>query len=184
MSREVKDEFENISGGWIGIQVHDEGRRTGFKGVGLAPGARIWLDEEEQIATANKPRNEKDNPFANGQLKKTASGQEIGSRRPIGANMPVEEPSPAPEAPAAEQPVEEEEEMSEREKAEHNRKAAAERAVPAAGQPAPSTTEQRQKAPTPPEQVATPEATAAAGQAEQGQRAASERVGTPGAQEK
>lgn len=164
MASSEKSEFENVSGGWIGVQVHDDARRAGFKGIGLKPEGRIWLDEEEQVATANRPRKAEDNPFINGHLKLTASKQEMQNRRPIGDSLEPQAPAPepAPETPqddaapegeetkeeAAEgekpaetppkEPVQKtEEEMTEAEKAAHNRAAAAARAVPSK-QPPPS----------------------------------------------
>jgi hypothetical protein len=212
MASSEKSEFENVSGGWIGVQVHDDARRAGFKGIGLKPEGRIWLDEEEQVATANRPRKAEDNPFINGHLKLTASKQEMQNRRPIGDSLEPQAPAPepAPDEPQAdgapegeeskegtpgdgEQPPEKtepaqksEDEMTEAEKAAHNRAAAAARAVPSK-QPPPSpppttTAASEKKAPTPPEQVGTPEAVAAAGKKPEGKRDSTEHVGTPGAQ--
>jgi len=194
-----KSEFENVSGGWIGVQVRDDTRRSGFKGIGLGPGARVWLDEDEQTVTANRPRNPEDNPFINGHLKLTASKQEMQNRRPIGDSMEPQAPTPPetppeapqgdgqpegapegetpptePEAPAT-PPQKSEEDMTAEEITAANAKAAAARAIPTKQPPAPEPT---------PERVATPEAVAAAGAKPEGKRGPTEQVGTPSAQKK
>lgn len=208
-----KSEFENVAKGWIGVQIRDESRRTGFRGTPVRPGERIWLSVDEQVATANAPREEKDNPFVNGNLKLTASSQEMGNRRPIGddgsATVAPEEPQETPETPpeaegegetpeeppAADEAAQKETEMTEEQIADHNRKAAAQRAIPQAPPPSGSVSQTKQEAaekraageqkpPPTPEQVGTPEATAAAGNPPEGKRAAGEQVGTPDALKK
>jgi hypothetical protein len=75
-------EFRNDSGHVIGVVTR---RAKGeMKGLPLQPGDSVWLDEEEQIATANAPRSDADNPFANGDLKLVTEPQEIVNRRQIG----------------------------------------------------------------------------------------------------
>jgi hypothetical protein len=61
-----KQAFRNDSPGWIGVTViGPEGRP---KGKGVEPGAIEWLSEQEQILTANAPRNAEDNPFVEQKL--------------------------------------------------------------------------------------------------------------------
>ncbi len=188
MSESGINEYENVSGGWIGVKVKDESRRTGFRGHPVSPGGRVSLSEEERVATANAPRKPEDNPFANGALRLIAVDQQSTQARPIGDGEP-QAPEPEPEAapdPEAEKPSAEkpEDEMTEAEKAEHNRKAAAARAVPAREAPkSPPVTAGDGERKTP-ETVATPEAKAAAGGKPEGQRTADETVGTPEAQKK
>lgn len=56
-----KQEFQNQSGGWLGVVVI--GPKGDDRGVSVAPGASVWLSEEEQVLTANAPRKAADNPF-------------------------------------------------------------------------------------------------------------------------
>ena len=76
-----KSEFRNDSGGVQGVVVIREGKEHG---TALKPGESIWLTEEEQIATANAPKKDSDNPFQNGSLTLVTQAQEIANRRPIG----------------------------------------------------------------------------------------------------
>lgn len=77
-----KSEFENTTGGYVGVLVKDHSGR--MKGIPVPPHATIWLDEDEQIATANAPRRDEDNPFTNGQLALRTPATQIANRRPIG----------------------------------------------------------------------------------------------------
>lgn len=83
MSPEAKAEFENTGAGVVGCITIEPG--TGKQsGVPVRPGESIWLSEAEQIATANAPKREKDNPFVNGELTLKTEPQEIANRRPLG----------------------------------------------------------------------------------------------------
>lgn len=191
MSDTSINEYENVSGGWVGVKVEDHTHRTGFRGMPVAPGARVSLSERERVATANAPRREADNPFANGALRLIAVDQQSTQQRPIGDGEPQppeppEEPKPKdlPEeaqgdAQGSQEGQKPESEMTEAEIADHNRKAAAARAVPTKEPPTPPPA-----APAQTEQVGTPDATAAAGKKPEGQRAATEQVGTPEAAKK
>lgn len=96
-------EFRNESGHTIGVVTR---RSKGeLKSLALGPEESIWLDEEEQIATANAPRDDADNPFTNGDLALVTEPKEIVNRRRIGYSqhqqLPApeetpEEPDPAP----------------------------------------------------------------------------------------
>ena len=77
-----RSEFRNVSGGYAGVQVKDHTGR--MRGVPVAPGATIWLDEDEQVATANAPRKDEDNPFTDGTFELLTPAAEIVNRRPIG----------------------------------------------------------------------------------------------------
>lgn len=98
---ERKSKFENVSPGVLGVVQFDmEGKPKGvpvpYKGI-------VFLSEEEQILTANAPRNESDNPFLNG-LKLLARGAEMERARPIGEDQADAGPESAP-APEAEDPA-------------------------------------------------------------------------------
>jgi hypothetical protein len=84
------------------------------QGAAVAPGGSAFLNEEEQILTANAPLEDKDNPFSNGALKLKTRSVNIKQRRPYGDAAgeyvppppapPVEETG-APPVPAEEPPV-------------------------------------------------------------------------------
>lgn len=61
MARIEKEQFRNMSGGFIGAVVI--GPKGDEKGIPVEPDGTVWLSEEEQILTANAPRLPKDNPF-------------------------------------------------------------------------------------------------------------------------
>lgn len=104
-----KDEFRNVSPGWCGA-VSIDGRGD-HHGTPVEPGGTVWLSEEEQIATANAPRSDADNPFLNGTFELVSRGADVKNRRPYGLHSggpvepAVEEETGATPAPAAE-PVE------------------------------------------------------------------------------
>lgn len=101
----IRDEFRNTTDGWIGV-VQFVGPHREPKGTAVEPHGVVWLNEEEQILTANAPKVDEDNPFANGQLELVSKGVEIRSRRPYGAQaIPVTKAEPEE---AAEPKVEEE----------------------------------------------------------------------------
>lgn len=75
-------EFRNDSGHVVGVSTRRA--RGEMKGLAVQPGETIWLDEEEQIATANAPREDADNPFTNGDLTLVTEPKEIVNRRQIG----------------------------------------------------------------------------------------------------
>lgn len=57
----AKQEFLNQSQGYVGAVTF---KRNGDEhGVAVPPGGRVWLDADEQTATANAPAHPKDNPF-------------------------------------------------------------------------------------------------------------------------
>lgn len=56
-----KQQFRNESGGFIGVvKIDVKGEE---KGAAVEPGGTVWLTLNEQVATANAPRQAKDNPF-------------------------------------------------------------------------------------------------------------------------
>lgn len=110
----LKDEFENTTSGHIGVvQRNPEGKLIGTT---VKPGESVLLDEAEQIATANAPKRDEDNPLANGSLKKIRDGTEIKNRRPLGPpqgepvnvpdsdreQLPELDANPDPDAPSVE----------------------------------------------------------------------------------
>lgn len=61
MTEEVRRKFINPTPQYVGAVIYDEdGKR---KGVPVEPGGSIWLSEREERATAEAPREAKDNPF-------------------------------------------------------------------------------------------------------------------------
>lgn len=106
----TKSEFRNTRDFHIGVVLKREDGRT-MKGMALEPGGRVWMDEEEQMATANAPRKESDNPFTNGDLELVQSATAKANRRPIGDTVhpdvqetggQVAEDNPEPPSEAAE----------------------------------------------------------------------------------
>lgn len=114
----VRDEFRNTTDGWIGV-VQFVGPHREPKGTAVDPHGTVWLNEDEQILTANAPKRDEDNPFvprkvqdpesgelvdAPAMLELVSRGTEIRSRRPFGANpgAPVEQPEETGAAPAPE----------------------------------------------------------------------------------
>jgi hypothetical protein len=77
-----RSEFRNISGHVIGVVTRRD--NNNMKSLALMPDDSIWLDEEEQIATANAPRYDEDNPFENGDLELVTKAEQILNRRRIG----------------------------------------------------------------------------------------------------
>jgi hypothetical protein len=89
-----KDEFVNVSAGWVGVvQIDHTGQA---KGHPVEPEGSAFLSEEEQILTANAPRADADNPFANGSLELRTRSVDIKQRRPWGAAAAPAAPAPAP----------------------------------------------------------------------------------------
>lgn len=79
---EPKSKFRNDSGGVAGaIQLDHRGEA---KGIPVYPGESVWLTEQEQVLTANAPRNEEDNPFANGTFTLEIKAEDVATSRPIG----------------------------------------------------------------------------------------------------
>jgi hypothetical protein len=109
MTAGAKDEFRNTTTGFVGVITIDNGKE---RGVAVRPGGTIWLSEDEQILTANAPRKDEDNPFANGSLDLITSAENVVNRRPIGGAQtngatavaeapPASEAVAEPEAPPA-----------------------------------------------------------------------------------
>jgi hypothetical protein len=163
---QAKTEFKNASPGIIGVVTLEPGGKE--VAIPVKPGASVWLSEDEQIATANAPQRDEDNPFINGQLVKITDAADIKNRRPIGDN--AESPEAAEQKRVAE-------ENAARLKAENEEQAKTEAARLAEGQKQAAA---GGKAP-PPRQA--PEETGAAPQPQgataEGSRAAGEEVGTP-----
>lgn len=83
----IRTEFKNVSAGVIGAVVFDsKGER---RGIPVKPGDTVWLTEPEEIATANAPRKDSDNPFAQGWLVVETRASEVINRRPIGSREQV-----------------------------------------------------------------------------------------------
>jgi hypothetical protein len=92
-----KDEFVNVSDGWVGVTtLRPNGDQ---RGIAVEPGGSTFLTEEEQILTANAPRDDKDNPFANGMLKLRRKAVEIRNRRPFGVQAGEIDEDPEPRVP-------------------------------------------------------------------------------------
>lgn len=96
-----KSLFENTSGGIIGVvQIDGRGEE---KGIPLWAGEEVWLSPEEQLATANAPRDAENNPFENGNLTLKVKAADAGTNRPLGDDQDIDNPPP-PAAPAPEEP--------------------------------------------------------------------------------
>lgn len=97
----IRDEFKNKSGGWIGVITIDA--RGERRGIAVPPGDTVWLTEEEQIATANAPRSDTDNPLTNGDLVLVTEAAEVRNRRALRPEGEVVSKEDAARAAAAEQ---------------------------------------------------------------------------------
>lgn len=172
-----KTEFRNASGGIIGVVTIEPGGKE--VALPLKPGASVWLSEEERIATANAPRRDEDNPFANGQLVRVGEVPEgAKNRRPIGDEEltpeqaeQVEQAKASKEeidaANAAQKAEEEARLKAAQEQAEAGTKA---RKAPPAATPAPAPRQAPEETAAPPQTQGAPA---------QGSRASGEEVGTP-----
>ncbi len=178
----IKSGFTNRSGGHLGYTVIDNGQE---KAMSARPDEEIFLSAEEQILTANAPKQAKDNPFENGNFVLTTPSQQLANRRPIGdpSMLGGATPEADPEAQAAAEAKRAEEEA--RKAAEAERTAEAQKQAETGAQP------RRSRPPAKSEgegatEVAAPEETGTkaqpAGDAE-GERAAAEEVATPEAEE-
>jgi hypothetical protein len=201
----AKSEFRNTRDFHIGVVLKREDGRS-MKGHALEPHGRVWMDEEEQMATANAPRQESDNPFVNGDLELVQSAQVLANRRPIGdtehpnlqatgGQIADENPEPPSEAPAPEPATEPEaagaksdgeEGSASEESSEEPKPPPAERKGPT-GRSVKEEEESARNAaarrrPTAPGDPShTGSAPVPAGEPPQGQRAPAEEVATPGA---
>jgi hypothetical protein len=100
----ARSEYENTRDHFIGVMTEREDRK--MKALAVAPNATIWLTEEEEIATANAPRSDADNPFINGDLKLLTPSKMVANRRPTGDTTKAQVPVPeAPVPPSAEEPA-------------------------------------------------------------------------------
>jgi hypothetical protein len=100
MTDDIRSEWKNISDGVLGAVVYDD--RNQPRGVAVKPNETVWLSERERIATANAPRQERDNPFANGALVLVTRASEVKNRRPFGDDTVAEG---EPQAPEPEEPT-------------------------------------------------------------------------------
>lgn len=157
-----QSKFVNRSGGFIGVVKIENGKP---KGVSVRPNDPVWLTEEEQVATANAPRSDSDNPFTNGFLELEVSKQTIANHRPIGDTTDPQVPVSDDEA--AEQAKRGAEQKA---KAEAAKRADEEKRLAAA---------RRQAADPAVPKEETGAAVGARGEAKMGARAAAEEVGTP-----
>lgn len=94
----LKDQFRNDSPGVIGaVSVNNRGE---VQGIPVYPGDTVWLSDEEQVLTANSPRDPADNPLINGSFTLIAEQGEFKNARPV---RPVAETPPEGERPADEE---------------------------------------------------------------------------------
>lgn len=112
--------FRNTTAGYVGaITISTRGEE---KAVAVSPGGEIALSVEEEEATANAPRDPRDNPFLESStdardpetgalieagtkpmLERVTEKRAIGSSRPIGSRSAEETGAPpAPSGPAPE----------------------------------------------------------------------------------
>jgi hypothetical protein len=186
-----KSEFRNTRDHQIGVVLKREDGK--MKGMAIAPGDSVWMDEEEQMATANAPRKESDNPFVNGDLELVQSARALANRRPIGdTEHPQQEVGGqvADGAPATEEPEaagadsDGEEGSAQEESSEEPQAPAEEPEAPVSGKPTREQAEAsaraaagRRRAPAPNEHTGS--SPKPAGDPPEGQRAPAEEVGTP-----
>jgi hypothetical protein len=95
---ETRDLFESTVPHIIGAVTLRQGKPHG---VAVPPYGRILLTEEEQVLTATGPRDEKDNPLANGKLRVVENADRSGVGRALRPPVeevatPVEESASAP----------------------------------------------------------------------------------------
>ena len=76
-----KQEFRNATPGTIGVVLIQGGKEVALP---LVAEATIWMSEEDQIATANAPARDEDNPFVSGALVAVGKPQGLKNRRQIG----------------------------------------------------------------------------------------------------
>lgn len=180
----LKDEFENTTDGFVGVVSRNPDNK--MTGAVVRPKENVLLDKQEQIATANAPKRDKDNPLANGMLKKVRSGSEVENRRPLEPSAtPEPEPAPQEAAPESDEARKEREAQERiaaaeaREKAEEAAKAKAEADQAAAAKARVKRDEKADVRPAP--KAETGAAKPPAAQAPQGQAAKGEEVATPAA---
>jgi hypothetical protein len=166
-----KSEFRNASQGHVGVITLEPGGKE--KAIAVRPGHSVWLTEDEQILTANAPRQDEDNPFLNGDLELVTAPKDVRNRRPIG-HTDAEQPNEASarsKAEAAKAKAAADAEQRAAEEAERSKKAQ----------------EQAGQGASPPVRRQSPDETGAArqpqGSSAKGTRAAGEEVGTPAAGE-
>lgn len=177
-----KAEFRNTSRGHCGVIVIEAGQKP--RGISVRPGDTVWLTEEEQIETANKPRKPEDNPFVNGTLTLVTEPKDLVNRRPIGHTAGAQaEPTDEERAAAEAKRVEDEEAQAKMKADEEAREEAAKNtAAESASKAANVLPHQRsgeEPVPIPEEKGVEVEPV---GDAPEGERAAKEEVGTPAAE--
>jgi len=163
-------EFRNDSPGIAGAIAIEDGKR---RGISVKPNESVWLSEEEQIATANAPRKDEDNPFTNGTFTLITDPTQVANRRPIGhSTLPQPgEASEAAEAAAAQKAADKKAKAAQAKQAQE-----AERAAKAKAQAEQGVTPVK-------DQKETGAAAEPQGEAAQGTRPSGEEVGTPDAAE-
>jgi hypothetical protein len=190
-----KSEFRNTTGGYIGVQAKKPDG-SGFNGIAVRPDGNIWLDEEEQIATANAPRADENNPFENGDLELVTAAKEIANRRRIGDTEkpqvtgasdaaqppPSELPTPDPETPPVAPEEDVEATKAAKEKAAREEEAKAKQKERAEAEESARQAAARGRARQAPQETGA--AKAPTGSPPAGSRAAGEEVGTPEAAKK
>lgn len=95
-----REQYENTTGGYVGACQID--RRGDRRWIAVAPDERVWLSEEERIATANAPRQASDNPFIEREedekdddgnvlrtVKLAPALNKVSEARPIASNRPI-----------------------------------------------------------------------------------------------
>lgn len=99
----ARSEFRNTKDHVMGVVVR--GPNDKMAGIALNPGDTVWMDEDEQMATANAPREAGDNPFINGDLELVTPATMVANRRPIGYTEHPQVPSgEAPQPPEGDAP--------------------------------------------------------------------------------
>lgn len=105
-----KQKFRNMTGGFIGVVIENDSGK--LAGISLPPGEGVELSEREQRATANAPRDPKDNPFVGG-FKDEDTGEVGPALLPVDGSEDVQRPiggvpAPQDDPPEGERPHDEE----------------------------------------------------------------------------
>jgi len=170
-----KTEFRNDSGGIIGVVTIEPGGKE--VALPLKPGQSVWLSDDERIATANAPRRDEDNPFANGQLVRVGEVPDgAKNRRPIGDEEQTPEQAEQVRKAQEDKAARDAANQAQKDEEEARRKAGQEQAAAGAKAPSPAPAPAAQERQAPEETAAPPQAQ---GAAVEGSRASGEEVGTP-----
>lgn len=87
---ELKTEIENTTDTYVGAVIR-HGKDNKLQGVPVPPRGRLFMTEEEMVATASAPNLPEDNPFQNGQLKAVSEARMVPNERFIPTVAAIED---------------------------------------------------------------------------------------------